>query len=169
MELLKLAYGLDMTHVPFGGSGPVKNALLGGHVQVGATALSPVLPVIRSGDITALVTSATRRNPAIASVPTMIEKGQPDASLSTRAELWAPAETRSPRSGADLTGRLKVVGTLIGLLVYALVLEPLGFLLATFALLLFFFTVLQRQRWPVALGGSLATALLTYLVFKVWL
>jgi len=40
MELLKLTYGLDMTHVPFGGSGPVKNAVLGGHVQVGAASLS---------------------------------------------------------------------------------------------------------------------------------
>jgi tripartite-type tricarboxylate transporter receptor subunit TctC len=96
MELLKLAYGLDIAHVPFGGSGPVKNALLGGHVQVGAAALSPVLSVIRSGDIAPLVTSATRRNPAIPNVPTMTEKGQPDASLSTWAELWAPAKTPKP-------------------------------------------------------------------------
>jgi putative tricarboxylic transport membrane protein len=83
--------------------------------------------------------------------------------------LRAPAGAPARPSGADLAGRLKAVGTLIGLLVYALGLEPLGFLLATFALLLFFFTALQRQRWPVAVGGSLATALLTYLVFKVWL
>ena len=96
MELLKLAYGLDIGHVPFGGSGPVKNAVLGGHVQVGATALSPVLSVIRSGDVTALVTSAGRRNPAIPGVPTMAEKGQADASLSTWAELWAPAKTPKP-------------------------------------------------------------------------
>jgi tripartite-type tricarboxylate transporter receptor subunit TctC len=96
MELLKLANGLDIAHVPFGGSGPVKNALLGGHVQVGAAALSPVLSVIRSGDATALVTSATRRNPAIPNVPTMVEKGQADASLSTWAELWAPAKTPKP-------------------------------------------------------------------------
>jgi tripartite-type tricarboxylate transporter receptor subunit TctC len=96
MELLKLAYGLDIAHVPFGGSGPVKNALLGGHVQVGAAALSPVLSVIRSGDIAPLVTSATRRSPAIPIVPTMTEKGQPDASLSTWAELWAPARTPKP-------------------------------------------------------------------------
>ena len=96
MELLKLAYGLDIAHVPFGGSGPVKNAVLGGHVQVGATALSPVLPVIKSGDLTALVTSASRRNPAIPTVPTMADKGQADASLSTWAELWAPAKTPKP-------------------------------------------------------------------------
>src|SRR5215468_7495531 len=96
MELLKLAYGLDITHVPFGGSGPVKNALLGGHVQVGAAALSPMLSVIRSGDITPLATSATRRHPLIPGVPTMTEKKQPDASLSTWAELWAPAKTPKP-------------------------------------------------------------------------
>ena len=96
MELLKLAYGLDIAHVPFGGSGPVKNALLGGHVQVGAAALSPVLSIIRSGDIAPLVTSATRRNPVIPTVPTMSEKGQPDASLSTWAELWAPAKAPKP-------------------------------------------------------------------------
>ncbi len=96
MELLKLAYGIDIGHVPFAGSGPVKNALLGGHVQVGAAALSPMLSVIRSGDVTPLVTSATRRIPAIANVPTMTEKGQPDASLSTWAELWAPAKTPKP-------------------------------------------------------------------------
>ena len=96
MELLKLAYGIDIGHVPFAGSGPVKNALLGGHIQVGAAALSPMLSVIRSGDVTPLVTSATRRIPAIANVPTMTEKGQPDASLSTWAELWAPAKTPKP-------------------------------------------------------------------------
>ncbi len=83
--------------------------------------------------------------------------------------LRAPAGEPARTSGADRAGRLKVVGTLGGVLVYALVLEWLGFLLATFALLLFFFTALQRQRWLVALGGSVATALLTYLVFKVWL
>ena len=96
MELLKLTHGLDIGHVPFGGSGPVKNALLGGHVQVGAAALSPVLSVIRSGDVIPLVTSAARRNPAVPSVPTFTEKGQPDISLSTWAELWAPARTPKP-------------------------------------------------------------------------
>ena len=73
MELLKLAYGLDIAHVPFAGSGPVKNAILGGHVQVGAAALSPLLSVIRSGDVTPLVTSATRRNPALPTVLTLPE------------------------------------------------------------------------------------------------
>ena len=72
-------------------------------------------------------------------------------------------------SGVGLSGRLKVVGTLVSLLVYALVLEPAGFPLATFALLLFFFKVLQRQGWPLAVGGSLVTSLAIYVVFKIWI
>jgi tripartite-type tricarboxylate transporter receptor subunit TctC len=99
MELLKLTYGLDMTHVPFGGSGPVKNAVLGGHVQVGAASLSPMLSVLRSGDVVALATSATKRIASIPNVPTMTEKGQPDASLSTWAEIYAPAKT--PKAVVD--------------------------------------------------------------------
>jgi putative tricarboxylic transport membrane protein len=71
-------------------------------------------------------------------------------------------------AGARLGWR-KIVATMAALFVYALLLEGLGFVIATFALLLFFFRALERQRWPVALLGSLATALLTYVVFKVWL
>ena len=65
--------------------------------------------------------------------------------------------------------RFAVMGTLAALLVYALVLEQLGFLLATFGLLVFFFKALQRQRWLVAVVGAVATALVSHLVFKVWL
>ena len=74
----------------------------------------------------------------------------------------APAPTADPR-------RFAVAGTLGALLVYALVLEWLGFLLATFALLVFFFRALQHQSWLVVVAGSLATSLLSYLVFKTWL
>ena len=99
MELLQQAYGLTLSHVPFNGSGPVKNAILGGHVPIGAAALSAVLSVIRSGDIVALATSAGKRVAAIPGTPTMTEKGQPEASLSTWMELYAPA--RTPRAIVD--------------------------------------------------------------------
>ena len=93
MELLKQAYNIEMTHVPFGGSGPVKNAVLGGHVQLGAASQSPMLSVVRSGDIAILVTSASKRLASLPGVPTMTEKGHPDASLSTWMEIYAPAKT----------------------------------------------------------------------------
>ena len=66
-------------------------------------------------------------------------------------------------------GWWKVAAAMAVLFVYAFVLERIGFVAATFALLLFFFKVLERQRWIPALAGSLATAFVTYLVFKVWL
>ena len=99
MELLKLARGVDVGHVPFGGSGPLKNAILGGHVQVGAISLSTMIPVMRSGDVIGLVISGDKRNPAVPDVPTMAEKGVAEASLSTIMELYAPAKT--PKSVVD--------------------------------------------------------------------
>ncbi len=63
----------------------------------------------------------------------------------------------------------KIGATMAALFVYTLVLESAGFVAATFALLLFFFRALERQRWLVAVASSLVTALVTYLVFKVWL
>ena len=79
---------------------------------------------------------------------------------------------RARDAGATTGVRLgwpKIVATMAALFVYAFVLERLGFVVATFALLLFFFKALERQRWLTALAGSLVTAFVTYLVFKVWL
>ena len=98
MELLKQAYGLDIAHVPFGGTGPVKNAILGGHVDLATTALSPMLPLVRSGDLVALVTTAPRRLAGV-DAPTMAEKGLTQASLSTTSQLYVPA--RTPREVVD--------------------------------------------------------------------
>lgn len=93
MEMLRLARGFDMAHVPFQGSGPLKNAVLGGHVPVGALSLATMIPLIKSGDVVGLVISGDKRNPAVPDVPTMAEKGVPEASLSTTMELYAPAKT----------------------------------------------------------------------------
>jgi putative tricarboxylic transport membrane protein len=90
----------------------------------------------------------------------------------TSVGLFVQALRAAPGGAVPSAGGVRhfaVVGTLGSLLLYALVLERLGFLLATFALLLFFFKALQRQRWLVAVGGALATSLLTYLVFRIWL
>lgn len=78
------------------------------------------------------------------------------------------ARGTGPAPGARL-GWPKIVATMAALFVYAFALERVGFVVATFALLLFFFKALERQRWRTALAGSLVTACVTYLVFKVWL
>ncbi|MBI2203920.1 MAG: tripartite tricarboxylate transporter substrate binding protein [Candidatus Rokubacteria bacterium] len=96
MELFKLAYGLDLVHVPFQGTGPVKNAIMGGHVTVATSGFGSLSPLIRSGDLVALVTTAPKRVAAFPNVPTMTEKGFPDASLNIWMGLYAPAATPKP-------------------------------------------------------------------------
>jgi hypothetical protein len=76
---------------------------------------------------------------------------------------------RAPATAPASLGWTKIAATMAALFVYAVVLERVGFVVATFALLLFFFKALERQRWSVALAGSIVTACVTYLVFKVWL
>jgi tripartite-type tricarboxylate transporter receptor subunit TctC len=118
MELLKLARSIDLGHVPFQGSGPLKSAVLGGHVQVGSISLSTMIPLIKSGDVVALVISGDKRNPAVPDVPTMAEKGVPEASLSTVMELYAPAKTPKPvvdRLAAALATAMKNPETAVAL------------------------------------------------------
>jgi tripartite-type tricarboxylate transporter receptor subunit TctC len=96
MEMFKQAYGLDLVHVPFQGTGPVKNAVMGGHVTIATSGFGSLAPLIRSGDLVALVTTATSRVAAFPNVPTMTEKGFPDASLNIWMGLYVPAKTPKP-------------------------------------------------------------------------
>jgi tripartite-type tricarboxylate transporter receptor subunit TctC len=96
MELFKQAYGLDIAHVPFQGTGPVKNAIMGGHVNVATSGFGSLAPVIKSGDLIPLVTTAARRVAAFPNVPTMAEKGFPEASLNIWLGLYVPARTPKP-------------------------------------------------------------------------
>ncbi len=96
MELFKLSYGLDIAHVPFQGTGPAKNAILGGHVTLASSGFGSFAPLFKSGDLIPLVTTATKRIPAFPNVPTMAEKGFPEASLNIWLGLYVPAKTPKP-------------------------------------------------------------------------
>ena len=99
VELFKASYGLDITHVPFQGGGPVKNAIMGGHVTIASSGLNSFAPLIKSGDLIPLATSAPKRVSAFPDVPTMAEKGFPEASLNIWMGLYVPA--RTPREIVD--------------------------------------------------------------------
>lgn len=74
------------------------------------------------------------------------------------------------RAGGEEGGRLvKVVGVLALLSVYALTLEPVGYPLATFVLVLFMLRVTEPHAWPVALGTAVLAAGGSYVLFGVWL
>jgi putative tricarboxylic transport membrane protein len=79
----------------------------------------------------------------------------------------APGEERS--FWADRSRRPKVFLTLGCILVYGILLEPLGFLLTTFLGMGFLFRVIEPQRWPTVLLGALVSAVGAYLLFHTWL
>jgi len=66
--------------------------------------------------------------------------------------------------------RRKVVLSVLGsLFIYALILDLVGFILATFFILIFLFKVSEKQSWKVALGTSALTMVFTYFLFDYFL
>ena len=62
-----------------------------------------------------------------------------------------------------------IIFVLVALIIYALVVDKAGYLLTTFAFILFLFRVIEPQKWTVAILGATITALLSYMIFNVWL
>ena len=103
MEIFKMSQGLDIVHVPYQGTGPVKSAILGKHVHLVSSGFSSLGPLIKSGDLIALFTTAPTRIAAYPDVPTATEKGIPDATLNLWVLLAAPANT--PRHVVETLAR----------------------------------------------------------------
>jgi len=70
----------------------------------------------------------------------------------------------------EKSGRIaKVVALLVVLATYTFLLDPLGYPICTFLLVLFMLRVMDPQRWTVALSMAALTAVGTYVVFAIWL
>lgn len=63
----------------------------------------------------------------------------------------------------------KVLMVVAALVAYTWVLSWLGFIVTTFVLLVVLFKFVEPQRWSVAIGGAVASALIAYAVFHLWL
>lgn len=74
-ELFKLAFEVDITHVPFTGGGPAMTATLGGHTSCVVSALPTGAPYARAGTVRALAMMSARRSPILPDVPTMEATG----------------------------------------------------------------------------------------------
>ena len=78
VELLKQRVSIDIQHVPYKGSGPLKNDLLGGHVPLGADGLGGQMDLIKSGKVKALAVLAPKRAALAPDVPSLGEMGMSD-------------------------------------------------------------------------------------------
>jgi tripartite-type tricarboxylate transporter receptor subunit TctC len=75
IEVLRLATGTTISYVPYGGSGPAINALLGGHVQAVWADYPTVVSQLQSGTLRGLVTTSAKRTAFLPDVPSLNETG----------------------------------------------------------------------------------------------
>ena len=90
-ELLSLRANVQMTHVPYKGSGPAMADLVGGQVQIGFSSITAALPFIREGRLRPLATTGSKRSAALPDVPTVIEAGYPGFEVDLWLGVFAPA------------------------------------------------------------------------------
>lgn len=94
-ELFALKTGIQVTHVPYQGAGPMLSGLITGQVDVGFDGLGSSASHIRAGSIRPLAVAAAERSPSFPDVPTAAEAGVPGYEVSTWYAMWAPAGTPS--------------------------------------------------------------------------
>lgn len=92
-EMFKDAAKVDITHVPYKGSGPALVDLIGGQVQMSFDTLPSVIGQIRNNKLRALAVTTARRNPQLPNVPTMAEAGVPGVEMSAWYGVYMPAAT----------------------------------------------------------------------------
>src|SRR5258708_39375277 len=73
-ELFKLAYGLDIVHVPFNGGAPAMAATAGGHTQIALHALPSAANFIKDRKVRALGMTIRARGPRFPDLPTVAEE-----------------------------------------------------------------------------------------------
>jgi tripartite-type tricarboxylate transporter receptor subunit TctC len=92
-ELFKIVTGVDLTHVPYKGSGPATQDLLGGRVQMSFQIPITVIPMIAGGKLRPLAITGDARLGALPDVPTFAEAGMPGYGLTSITGMVAPAQT----------------------------------------------------------------------------
>jgi tripartite-type tricarboxylate transporter receptor subunit TctC len=91
-ELLKLAAGIRMTHVPYAGLAPALNDLLAGHTDVMIDNLGSSLQFVRQGKLRALAVTSTRRIPELPELPPIADT-YPEVVASAWFAVVAPPNT----------------------------------------------------------------------------
>ncbi len=92
-EYLRLVSGIEIQHIPYKGTGPQLQDLLGGRIEAASVGLPPLMPHIKSGAVKAIAVGNATRVPALPNVPTVSEQGFPGFETSQWYGLLAPAKT----------------------------------------------------------------------------
>ena len=103
IEVLKRAANIDITYVPYPGTAPSVNALMGGHVTAVWADYPTVVSQLKSGTLRGLVTTSAQRVPVLPDVPTLKELGIGNYEADIFYGIVAPAKT-SPEMLGKLSG-----------------------------------------------------------------
>ncbi len=95
-ELFKSVSGADVTIIPYKGTAPVMNDLLGGHVPLAFGVLPPAIGNINAGTLRAIAVTSLKRTELLPDVPTFDESGMPGFEAVLHYGLLAPAGTPRP-------------------------------------------------------------------------
>ena len=90
---LALATGANLKHVPYKGSAPAMQDLIGGHVPACMNVLGEFLPYRGTGKVKVLATTGATRSPLMPDVPTFAELGFKGLVLNEQFGIFAPAKT----------------------------------------------------------------------------
>jgi tripartite-type tricarboxylate transporter receptor subunit TctC len=94
--LLNHILGAKPTQIPYNGTGPSMNALVGGQVDYMCDQIVNVVPQVQAGTIKAYAVGIPARSPALPDVPTSKEAGLPEFQASAWNALFAPKGTPKP-------------------------------------------------------------------------
>jgi tripartite-type tricarboxylate transporter receptor subunit TctC len=94
-ELFAHMAGIKLTHVPYKGTGPALNDLLGGHVMMYFSSIPSAVPMVKDGRLRALAVTGTQRSKLFPDVPTVAET-VPGYETVLRYGIVAPAGTPRP-------------------------------------------------------------------------
>jgi tripartite-type tricarboxylate transporter receptor subunit TctC len=99
MELFKSMTGTEMAHVPYKGSLPALDDVVGGHIQLMFCDIPPAAGMVAADKVRALGVSTARRVAAYPDIPTVAEAGVPGFDVAGWFMIVAPAKT--PRAIVD--------------------------------------------------------------------
>jgi tripartite-type tricarboxylate transporter receptor subunit TctC len=92
-EQFRVAAGLDLVHVPYGGSGQVITSVAAGNTPIGFAALSAAVPLIADGKLRSLAVMSRRRSQAVPDLPTIAEAGYPELDGDAWVGVLVPSGT----------------------------------------------------------------------------
>jgi tripartite-type tricarboxylate transporter receptor subunit TctC len=92
-EVFKMATGVDALHVPYKGSAPALTDVIGGQVTYMFDSMPSSLAFVKAGRLRSLGVTGTQRAKNLPDVPTLVESGFPEMTMTTWYGMWAPART----------------------------------------------------------------------------